>query len=203
MFNKEGDDLAQKRDIEATKSALLKAAKELMTSCNDIDEVTSRAISSHAEVNLAMINYCFGSRETLLYEVFRELLKDAQSRQPELARLMSANMEAKERIIMLHFHMMRLMIANLNYSRAVTKYILLNRSLDNDMDVLPFVKEHFGGRKTDNECRMIAFELTSLHELAVLKYEELKNKCGIDLSDDDELKQFVSKSVERFLESGV
>lgn len=193
----------QKRDIEATKEALLQAAKELMTSCKDADEVTSRAISARANVNVAMINYCYGSREVLLYEVFKQLLVDARKKQPELARLLTADIPPKERVIMLHFHMMRLMIANFNYARAVTRFILLNRSLDNGLEVLPCIMEHFGGRRTEEECRLIAFELTSIHELAVLKHEELKKSCGIDLSDDEVLLRFVRDSVERSLDGEV
>lgn len=192
-----------KRDIEATKEALLKAAKELMVSCTDTDEVTSRAISARANVNVAMINYCYGSREALLYAVFQQLLMDAQKQQPELVRLMTADIPPKESVILLHYHMMRLMIANFHYARAVTKFILLNRQLDTSLEVLPFIMAHFGGRKSEAECRLISFELTSLHELAVLKHEELKKSCGIDLSDDAVLERFVRDSVDRFMDGEV
>ena len=136
----------------------------------------------------------------MLYEVFQQLLEDAKKRQPELLRLMTADMTPKERVVQLHYHMMRLMIANFNYSRAVTKFILLNRSLDNGLDTLPFIMAHFGGRKSEAKCRLIAFEMTSLHELAVLKHEELNKSCGIDLSDDAALERFVRDSVNRWME---
>lgn len=191
-----------KRDIAATKAALLQAAKELMTHCTDADEVTSRAISARANVNAAMINYCYGSREALLYAVFRQLLQDAQQKQPELTRLLTAELPPKEKVILLHYHMMRLMIANFHYARAVTQFILLNRSLDTGPDVLPFIMAYFHGRRSEAECRLIAFELTSLHELAVLRHEDLKQSCGIDLSDDAVLECFVRDSVDRFLGSG-
>ncbi|MDO4862814.1 MAG: TetR/AcrR family transcriptional regulator [Ruminococcus sp.] len=189
-----------KRDIEATRTALLRAAKELMTSCGDVDAVTSRAITSRAGVNLAMINYCFGSREELLYEVFRQLLSDAQRADPELAGLLSADMSARERITLIHCRMMKLMIANFGYAKAVTRFILLNRSPEAGLEVLPMVEEHFAGRKTADECRLIAYELTSLHELAVLRHAELKSLCGIDLTDDAELERYVRESVERYLD---
>lgn len=190
----------QKRDIEATKSALLAAAKELMTACSDADEVTSRAIAARAGVNLAMVNYCYGSREALLYEVFRQLLADAQRAAPELARLMSSELPPKERLTLIHINMMRLMIRNFSYSRAVTKYILLNRSEDVGLESLPFVRAHFGGRKSENECRLIAFEFTSLHELAVLRHKDLSALCGLDLTDADTLERYVRTNVDRYLD---
>lgn len=191
---------AKKRDIEATKKALLEAAKELMTSCSDSDEVTSRAITSKAGVNLAMINYCFGSREALFYEVFKRLLEEAQAADPQIAELMCASLSPKERVMKLHFSMMRLMIANVSYSRAITKYLLLNRTGDMGMESLPCISEHFAGRKSEQECRRIAFELSSLHELAVLRHREMKSICGIDLTDEAVLEEYVRQSVERFLD---
>ena len=189
----------QKRDLEATRKALGKAAKELMTDCGDCDEVTSRAIAERAGVNQAMINYCYGSREGLLYEVFGQLLAEAQAAEPELTRLMNAAVPAKERLFLLHYAMMKLMIANFNYSRAVTKYVLLNRSADLGMESLPLVVEHYSGGRSIEECRLIAFELTSLNELAVLRHEELKRSFGLDLTDNETLKNYVRSNVDRFI----
>ena len=58
---------------------------------------------------------------------------------------------------------------------------------------------HFGDRKTDGECQLIAFELSSLHELAVLRHKEIKEVCGIDLKNDDELRKYVYDNVNRML----
>jgi hypothetical protein len=96
--------------------------------------------------------------------------------------------------------MMKLMIANFSYSRAITKYVLLNRTDGVGMESLPFITEHFAGRRSEEECRLISFELSSLHELAVLRHEELSEMCGIDLKNDETLLKYVKESVERFLE---
>ncbi|MBR6044551.1 MAG: TetR/AcrR family transcriptional regulator [Ruminococcus sp.] len=190
----------QKRDITATREALLRAAKELMTQCSDSDEVTSRAVAARAGVNLAMINYCFGSREVLLYEVFKQLLEDAQNASPELARAVCSELVPRERVILVHYNMMRLMLSHFNYSKAITRYILLNRTGGVGMESLPCIIEHFAGRKTEDECRLISFELSSLHELAVLRHEELKAACGLDLTDDKVLKDYVRTTTERYLD---
>lgn len=189
----------QKRDLEATRTALLDAAKKLMVGCADSDKVTSRAIAAEAGVNLAMINYCYGSREGLMYEVFRQLLADAQKASPELAAILSSDLPPGERLVMLHYGMMKLMISNFNYSKAITRYVLLNRTDGIGMESLPLITEHFAGEKSESECRLIASELSSLHELAVLRHTELKELCGIDLTDDVTLMNYVRNSVERFL----
>lgn len=189
-----------KRDIEVTKKALLDAAEKLMTKCSDPAEVTSRAIAKESGANLAMINYCFGSRERLLYEVFQKLLADVQMKDKKFLEIMSSGLPPKRKLAELHYKMMKLMLENYNYAQAVTKYILLNRSEDFGMESLPFIEEHYNGKKSTEKCRLIAFELTSLHELAVLRYEELKKSCGIDLTDDKTLKKYVFQNINRFLD---
>lgn len=189
-----------KRDLDATKKALLNAAAKLMTECGDPAEVTSRAIAKESGANPAMINYCFGSREGLLYEVFRKLLEDVQKSDKRFIEIMSSRLPPKRKLAELHFKMMKLMLENYSCSQAVTKYILFNRNEDFGMESLPFIEEHYKGRKTVEECRMIAFELTSLHELAVLRYEAIKSSCNIDFTDEKTLKQYVFQNVNRFLD---
>lgn len=189
-----------KRDIEVTKKALLDAAEKLMTKCSDPAEVTSRAIAKESGANLAMINYCFGSRERLLYEVFQKLLTDVQMKDKKFLEIMSSGLPPKRKLAELHYKMMKLMLENYNYAQAVTKYILLNRSEDFGMESLPFIEEHYKGKKSTEKCRLVAFELTSLHELAVLRCEELKKSCGIDLTDDKTLKKYVFQNINRFLD---
>ncbi|MBP1566093.1 MAG: TetR/AcrR family transcriptional regulator [Oscillospiraceae bacterium] len=189
-----------KRNLEITKNALLNATARLMMNCDDANEVTSRAIAKESGVNLAMINYCFGSREGLLYEVFKKILNDVQASDPEFVELISSELSPKQKLVELHFKMMKLMISNYSYSKAITKYILFNRDSDVGMESLPFIAEHYSGRKTYNECRLIAFELTGMHELAVLNYEKIKDCCDIDLTDDEVLKNYILRNVNRFLD---
>ena len=191
---------SRKRDLEATRNALLEAAAKLMTQCSDASEVTSRAIAKESGVNPAMINYCFGSRDGLLYEVFRKLLADVQTRDGEFIEVMTSELPPKQKLAELHFKMMKLMIANYSYAQAVTKYILFHRSDEAGMESLPLIAAHYHGRKSAEECRLIAFELTSLHELAVLRYEAIRSSCGIDLTDDAALKQYICQNINRFLE---
>lgn len=189
----------EKRNIEATKEALLNAAEKLMTECDDPSEVTSRAITKEAGVNLAMINYCFGSREALLFEVFNKLQNEARQQNPEFDKIAESEISPKEKLIMLHFEVMKMMLKHNKYVKAITKYVLLNRSISANRGSLPFIQAHFGGRKTESQCRLIAYEISSIHELAILKQEELKTVCGTDLSDEKVLLEYVTDHINMFL----
>lgn len=171
-----------------------------MINCNEPSKVTSRAIAKESGVNLAMINYCFGSREGLIYEVFKKNLSDLQKKDNGFIKIMLSDIPPKDKLAELHFKIMRLMISNFKISQAVTKFILFNRNDDFGMESLPFITEHFKGRKSMEECKLIALELTSLYELAVLRYETLKSLCNIDLTEDNILKWYISQNIDRFLD---
>ena len=188
-----------KRDLEKTRTALLLAAEKLMTECDDPNEVTARAITREAGVNLAMINYCFGSREELLFEVFSQLYKNAPVFAPVLGEIAQGPLSPKEKLAELHYHSMKLMLEKFKYCKALTKYTLVNRKIGDKRTSVRFIQQHFGSRKTEGECRFIAFQLSSIHELALLRHAEIRDVCGIDLQNDEVLKKFVYDNVDRFL----
>ena len=188
-----------KRNLEATKKALLDATETLMTGCDDPVLVTSRSIAKEAGVNVAMINYCYGSREALLLAVFQRIQEGGQASNPIFTEILKGNCSPKEKLIEVHIESMKMMLEYYNYAKAITKYVLLNRRIGGERKSLSFIMEHFEGRKTEEECRLIAYELSSLHELTVLRYEELKETCGIDLLVESELRKYVTKHVNMFL----
>ena len=188
-----------KRNIDHTKKALLEAAEKLMTECSDPSEVTSRAITKEAGVNLAMINYCFGSREALLMAVYEEIQADAFRCNPSFAEIISGKLSPKEKLVEVHFESMKMMLKHHKFAKAISKYALLNREISGKRGSLRFIQEYFGDAKSEGECRLIAFELSSLHELAILRYEEIKKECGIDLTDDGQLRRYVTEHINMFL----
>lgn len=188
-----------KRNLETTKTALLKAAEKLMTECGDPSEVTSRAISGEAGVNLAMINYCFGSRETLLFEVFKKLQSETLNRNFMFREIIKSDISPKEKLILLHYQSMKIMLQNFKYVKAVTKFALLDRAISSERGSFFLISEHFGGRKTESECLFTAYQISSLHELAILRHEEIRDVCGIDLADDEVLKKYVTDNINMFL----
>ena len=189
-----------KRNIEHTRNALLLAAEKLMTEYDDPSKITARMLTKEAGVNLAMINYCFGSREALLFEVFDKLQSEAMNSSPSFRRILEDDKSPKEKLIEIYFHSMKLMLDNYNLARSVTKYVLMNREISAKRGSLKFIQAHFKDRKSESECRLIAYELASLHEIAVLRHEEIKNVCGIDLKNDDELKKYIRDHIDKFLD---
>ena len=57
--------------LQITKDQLMDATFSLMEEKEDPFQVTSREIASRAGVKPSMINYCFESRENLIYMTFQ------------------------------------------------------------------------------------------------------------------------------------
>ena len=57
--------------LQITKNKLIVATILLMENMEDSLQVTSREIAKNAGCKPAMINYCFGSREGLIYSAFQ------------------------------------------------------------------------------------------------------------------------------------
>ena len=170
-----------------------------MTECSDPSEVTSRAITKEAGVNFAMINYCFGSREALLFEVFSRLQNEMEKQNPTFQIILQSEISPKQKLIELHFEAMKMMLKYRKYLKAITKYALLSRSISANRGSLPFIQAHFGGSKTESECRLIAYEISGIHELVILRHEEIKDICGVDLTDEKVLLQYVTDHINMFL----
>ena len=58
--------------LNITKEKLLDATFALMEETDDPLNVTSRQIAERAGAKPSMINYCFGSRENLIYQTFQK-----------------------------------------------------------------------------------------------------------------------------------
>lgn len=83
----------------STKERILSAAERLFAE-HGFAETSLREVTSRADVNLAAVNYHFGSKSNLINEVFRRRLDDLSARRIEALRLAeSEDPGALERVL--------------------------------------------------------------------------------------------------------
>jgi AcrR family transcriptional regulator len=75
-------------------------AAEALVAENGFEDVTSRDITAQAEVNLAAINYYFGSKNALLLEIFKSRAAELNSERMALLRRATANAPDDARAIL-------------------------------------------------------------------------------------------------------
>lgn len=190
--------MKKEEKLAITKEKLLNAAAELMNECSDSSEVTSRAISERAGVRLSMINYCFGSREALLFETFSRNEKDYRD-DPKIKSIILSDISPKEKLRKLHYTAAEFLVKEYKFTKAVTRFVLLNRDLSKEPSSLPFIRAHFGERKSEEECRVIAYELSSMMQLVICRLEDFSEFSGIDLRDREQLHRFIDMRIDMLL----
>lgn len=184
--------------LNITKEKLLDATFTLMEELDDPFNVTSRQIAERAGTKASMINYCFGSRENLIYQTFQkqylEFLNDY-----EIAELIASDISPKELLKKLHFVVAKCLTDNPKFTKAITGFVLFNRDLSQESFSFVYVKKHYAGRRTDEECRLIAYEMSSMMQLIIYRKEDIKKDFGIDLDNEDELRHYIGMRIDLLL----
>lgn len=181
-----------------TKEKLINATAILMENIDDPLKVTSREIASAAEVNPAMINYCFGSRENLIYEVFQSQYENFLN-DSNVMELISSNLPPKQVLKELHFIVAKCLVENYKFTKAITGFVLFKRDLSQDSFSYPYVYKHFNGTKTHEECKFIAYEMSTTMQLIIYRIDDFKRDMGINLYDMDELKKYLDLRIDLLL----
>ena len=180
---------------EITKEKLIAAAEKLIAACDDPFKVTSRQIAEESGMQAAMINYCFGSRENLIYEVFHRYYK-AALHDADVEKILTSNISPKDKLKKLHYLVAKFLIENHKLTKAITNLILFGRDLSEESVSYGFVKEHFKGTKTDKECRLIAYEMSTMMQLIIYRKDDFRNDMGIDLEKDRQLKHYIDMRID-------
>lgn len=186
--------------LQITKDRLLDAAFELMEEAEDPMAVTSREIAARADVKPAMINYCFGSRENLIYSAFqKQYLSFLNER--EVEKIVNSDLPPDEVLKKLHYVVADCLLKNHTFTKAITAFVLFKRDLGQESFSFNYVKKAYKGRKTDAECKLIAYELSTMMQLIIYRKDDLKRDFGIDLDDEEQLRHYIDMRVDLLLGS--
>lgn len=184
--------------IQLTKSNLIDATIKLMDRMDNPMDVTSREIAREAGCNPSMINYCFGSREELIYCVFQRVYMGYLSGQ-EVEHIKDEHLAPKELLKKVYYQTSKFFIENYNFSKALAGHILLRRDLSQESFSYKYVYEHYKGTKTEEECKFIAYELSAMMQLVVYRMDDIRDCFGIDLNKEGELRRLIDLRVDLLL----
>ena len=171
--------MKKEEKLQLTKERLIKAAHKLMCEKDDPAEVTSRTIAAEADTKPAMINYCFGSREALLFEAAK-LDEEKYKDELDFYKILNSGESPKEILRKMHYRVADYLINEYKFTKALTGYILLNRDLEG-LNSLPLVRAYYKDRKEDWELKLISYQLSSIMQLMIYRIEDLSSFTGMDL----------------------
>lgn len=185
---------------EHTKNQLIAATKELLLNEKNPEKITARQIASQANVNLAMINYCFGSKDELLKLAIDELIAFEFN---EYSTIEQDGLQPKDKLKLLLYHVSSITMQYESITRLSIPYTLLHAPITLPDSVVPYLKEHFGNQKDEAFCNMLAYELVSFMQLVFYRAKDFHQYSGINLQDTKELQAFIDQQLDLLLGGGV
>lgn len=178
------------------KDALLQATVELLETAEQPEEITTRQIAAHANANPAMINYYYGSKETLMSQAVSKILDIS-------AEIFHAPVNAaespKERLRHILLEICRAVVKYRRYTKLYIPHLLLEDEITLPQYVLPEIRGHFGNQKSEAECRLIAYEMISFLQLAFYRADSLTRYMGKDWSMESAVRELIDWQLEQFL----
>lgn len=181
---------------ENQKVALLKATIELLEESKQPEKVTSRQIAAMAGVNLAMINYYFGSKNELISQAVSKILDISAS---VFQSHGNSSESSKEQLRHIFREICHVVVKFKRYTKICVPHLLLEDEITLPQYILPEIRDHFGVKKNETECRIIAYELVSFLQLAFYRSDAFLRYTGIDLTKESTVNELIDWELERLL----
>lgn len=186
----------QNDDLE-TKERLLNAAIELLGEEKQIEKITSRLIAERAEVSLGSINYHFQSKANLLneavgrmtYEIAESWLEPVQGFDDDPVGALKMLIKETSRVMARYAHLAKLSVEN----------ILMQGNFDVPLIIIPLLRAIYANQKSEQELRLIAFQLIIPMQVAMLHDRAFLRYSGYDLYDDLQRDHLIEKQVDNLI----
>jgi len=180
---------------EETRARIIDATKELLLTMKNPEKITARQIAAKAEVNLAMINYYFQSKEKLLKAATDEIVAD------EFAKMAFDRPEAsaKEQLKTLLYDISKVTLQFEKITRLSVPHLIFEAPIELPLMILPYIKEFFGEEENESQCKVLSFELVNMLQIILYRRKDFSVYSGISLQTSDEIRCFINKQVDLLL----
>ncbi|MGH4125574.1 MAG: hypothetical protein ACREV6_21895 [Clostridium sp.] len=85
------------------------------------------------------------------------------------------------------------------YTKEMMPYNLLKEEFTQVIEILPLVKECFQGSKSDEECKIISYQLISFMQLVFYRADEFKAFSKINIMSKQERDRLIDIQLDLFL----
>ena len=182
-----------------TKQLLLNTTIELLRSAEKPDEITARQIAAKAEVNLALINYYYGSKDALINQGIEKILETAAD---DWKNTIDGSLPPKRQIELILTSMSDLVFKYSNFTKISVRYEILENEILIPYYILPYIKTYYGNRKTEFELKLIAFQMISFMQVIFLKSEAFYRFSGASISDKKTRDEIIRMQIDILLCGG-
>jgi AcrR family transcriptional regulator len=196
MFNARLIDGGATMQADNVKDHLITATMKLLAESKNPGKITARQIAAEADANLAMINYYFNSKDALVNIAVNKLMAD---RANELKEIRDSDIPAKQRLEEFLITMSDITIDYSELSKPTMPFLLLEGEIELPYYILPMIKECYGDRKSETDCRIIAYQLISFSQLTFYRSDEFAKYTGIDINEKKQRDKLLKTILATFL----
>lgn len=168
------------RKSDEVKKSLLDATVALLHETQDASLLTVRQIADKAQVNIAMINYYFTSKEELVNQAVDLVLKDAAD---QWLSVKEEGIDPTARLITMLKQMADMVVQYYRFTKLSVGYQLVKGDMSVPMYLLPLLKEIFPEKKGEEELRVAAFVLITSTQAILCRSEEFYKYSGFSAFD--------------------
>ena len=180
-----------------TKNQLVESVIELLKECNDVSEITSRKITERAKVNLSTINYYFVSKDELINIAVNKLIGDVAD--TYFQDMKNSVQAPRNKLRDFLYRISDIVIDYKKYTKEMMPYILLKEEFTQVIEILPLVKDCFQGSKSDEECKIISYQLISFMQLVFYRADEFKSFSKINIMNKQERDRLIDIQLDLFI----
>lgn len=123
-----------------TQEQLIQATMKLLTTSTDVSQITARQIVAEAGTNLAMINYCFKSKDALINIAVQRIISEHAN---NFKSMHDGNIAPREQLRNMLYQLSEITVSYHHFTKISVPYILLNDEITQPLDVLPIIKKFF------------------------------------------------------------
>lgn len=174
----------------------MKALLKKLEANEDITHLTSREIASLSDVNTAMINYYYQSKDNLLNQavthfmghIFEEIIVKSKGNGDPIDRL-------KEMIKTIA----DVAIRNFSTGEIAILFDFKNGSIKTSEMIIPLLREHFGKRKRDDEIKVIGLQIIIPLQMMFLNQPLYKKYLTLDIQMLEERNKIIDAIVDNVI----
>lgn len=180
------------------KEQLIKATMKLLAESRNANRITARQIAAKAGVNLAMINYYFSSKDALIDAAVDKLIA---SRAVELEDVRGKNIPPKQKLTEFLLKISDITVEYSQYTKSTIPYVLLEKEIEEPYHILPMVKECCGDKRSEAECRIIAYQLTTFSQIVFFRSDDFMKYSGFDIMKTEDRKTLFNTVIDMFIQN--
>jgi len=180
MFNTSANQTPLDPRAEA-KQRLVRVTVELLHESSDPSNVTVRRIASRADVGIGLINYYFGSRDSLINEAIGMLISEKV--EPFLNESLASAQTPMERLVELVVASGEVAAQYPQYAETALAYTLMHEKMDIPALILPLLRGILAENRPELEIRWMAYSLIVTTQAMFIHRRELQVFVGMNFND--------------------